>query len=863
MSSNFFFDNIGRVSSVVEAGQFASSKTLAFVNAPFDETQQSGKLTEIRRWASNVLENVESQPPDLVSKFEFYARNDDHSGYSNSLRKIDHVGVGSHTFQYDNAGQLVKAVPRNASGQIVTNEVIDLGHDSAGQIVSNSTDSSAFEYDANGNLGGEQSHYDRKLYDSRHRYVYDNEGNVIQRTDFGSEQVAPLTSDNLVFFPVLGPPGPDFFSDENGLTGIASWESSEDIAFLQRGEYRLRLTPFEITNAIPKSSVTITINIENSVNIENSDDIQYTSTLEVGDDGTAVFGPSVIDFFVDLPVVPYIEVEIQFSEVTFQHSIEYSTNLSVEQMEGSHDYEWDHRGRLVKMIDRGAWTYDSNGVRNQDRHILGYHTFIYDVFDNLIGRETYSDSELTDLDRREVYVNEDGQRVLSYIQKPGDPEPKLLHHYSYSPSGQLLAVDVAPADDSQSPSLQWVLTDHQGTLRDTYAANGNSTHQSYTPFGTPIEQLADEEKMIRVGFRGMLYDPVLEMYFTNGRWYLPTSGRYVSPDPIGVLGGVTNAYIFAGNTPVSRDGAGDSSQTYRGGSLDNVGYFQLSFYGHLTLDGLGLIPVVGNAFDFANGVWHLAEGDRLKAGLSFVAAVPGLGYAAIGVKSLSATTKVAKVGLKPTIRVTKGLEAWTTAGLSAYGVYNGYQNGDAAQTAISAFGFGISSRYIGKGLNETFTHGIQELTTGGKVQKVIENASKQLRGRPVTCFVDGTPVHVVLDRHDAVLANSRLAGVASSDGTSWSEATGLGIGVSAFGVYVALESVADRREVKRRKRLADSEHAELDAVLEENEAWFDDAEMLWGSIASFVESPKTSFENASDAVTSEIVELLMPRTRLS
>lgn len=44
--------------------------------------------------------------------------------------------------------------------------------------------------------------------------------------------------------------------------------------------------------------------------------------------------------------------------------------------------------------------------------------------------------------------------------------------------------------------------------------------------------------------------------------------------------------------------------------------------GHLVLDGLGLVPVVGEPADAVNGVWYAAEGDVVNAGLSFAALVP-------------------------------------------------------------------------------------------------------------------------------------------------------------------------------------------------------------------------------------------------
>ena len=49
--------------------------------------------------------------------------------------------------------------------------------------------------------------------------------------------------------------------------------------------------------------------------------------------------------------------------------------------------------------------------------------------------------------------------------------------------------------------------------------------------------------------------------------------------------------------------------------------------GHVTLDVLGMVPVVGNAADGINATWYAAEGEWLDAALSSMALIPGIGQA--------------------------------------------------------------------------------------------------------------------------------------------------------------------------------------------------------------------------------------------
>jgi hypothetical protein len=81
---------------------------------------------------------------------------------------------------------------------------------------------------------------------------------------------------------------------------------------------------------------------------------------------------------------------------------------------------------------------------------------------------------------------------------------------------------------------------------------------------------------------------------------------------------------------------------------DGVNYIDINGYergaigwtwsdaGHLILDGVGLIPIVGEPADFVNAIWYESEGDHINSALSTAGMVPLLGWGATG----------AKVGLK-------------------------------------------------------------------------------------------------------------------------------------------------------------------------------------------------------------------------
>ncbi len=78
---------------------------------------------------------------------------------------------------------------------------------------------------------------------------------------------------------------------------------------------------------------------------------------------------------------------------------------------------------------------------------------------------------------------------------------------------------------------------------------------------------------------------------------------------------------------------------------------------HLTLDIGGLVPVVGEVCDLANGIIYTVEGDGINASLSFAATIPIAGWGATGAKF--AIKAVDAIGISKTtlqwIKKTNGL----------------------------------------------------------------------------------------------------------------------------------------------------------------------------------------------------------------
>ena len=105
----------------------------------------------------------------------------------------------------------------------------------------------------------------------------------------------------------------------------------------------------------------------------------------------------------------------------------------------------------------------------------------------------------------------------------------------------------------------------------------------------------------------------------RARYYNVDIKRFINQDV--VEGSITNSpslnkYAYCQGNPVSLlDPFGLSPQSAG------------SFAGHLILDILGFIPVIGFFADVINSAWYLAEGNYFCAAMSFIAAIPMFGDA--------------------------------------------------------------------------------------------------------------------------------------------------------------------------------------------------------------------------------------------
>jgi RHS repeat-associated protein len=179
---------------------------------------------------------------------------------------------------------------------------------------------------------------------------------------------------------------------------------------------------------------------------------------------------------------------------------------------GTTQFVWDFENRLIQVVTPSSgsvtYKYDALGRRIQRTPSSGVSTnFIYD--------------------RQEVVkdINSDGS-TIEYLNGPGI-DNKIRQKGSTSSTTYYFSQDHLGSTTA--------LTGTTGKLveRETYDAYGNSAGSTRT----------------RYGYTGRERDPLTTLLYYRARFYDAQLGRFISEDPIGLVGGI-NAYAYVENNPL-------------------------------------------------------------------------------------------------------------------------------------------------------------------------------------------------------------------------------------------------------------------------------------------------------------------------
>jgi RHS repeat-associated protein len=126
-------------------------------------------------------------------------------------------------------------------------------------------------------------------------------------------------------------------------------------------------------------------------------------------------------------------------------------------------------------------------------------------------------------------------------ERPGQSSLYVYEPGSYAP---LARVDQAEGEEQR---LYYFHTDQIGTPLEMTDADGSIVWQAtYKAWGA-VERLAVNDVEQNLRFQGQYFDDETGLHYNTFRYYDPEVGRFVTQDPIGLLGG-SNLYGYAPNT---------------------------------------------------------------------------------------------------------------------------------------------------------------------------------------------------------------------------------------------------------------------------------------------------------------------------
>ena len=203
--------------------------------------------------------------------------------------------------------------------------------------------------------------------------------------------------------------------------------------------------------------------------------------------------------------------------------------------DGATTFTWNAAGKLsttVKSAKTHTYRYNALDQRiSKNGPLSSKSFFFYDENGQLIGEYRDNSSTATPtndwLVRQETIWLED--IPVAVIKKATATSPILIYfiHADHLNTPRVIV------NQSNTPVWRWENTHAFGANLPDENPDGNSQLFEYHP-----------------RFPGQYFDKETNLHYNYFRYYEPETGRYISPDPIGLAGGV-NVYGYVGQNPLS------------------------------------------------------------------------------------------------------------------------------------------------------------------------------------------------------------------------------------------------------------------------------------------------------------------------
>ena len=454
-------------------------------------------------------------------------------GGADKLTALTDAKQQTTTFEYDTLGRLITET--DPLGRATSSAYDSRGNliaktDALGQTIVYRYDelnrlreksypdggSDLFEYDARGNLTRTENSV------ISYTFTYDALNRLIEVTDSDNRTVQytyDANSNRLSLTDPLGRTTRYSYTRLNRLTGLETPAGSFSFSYDSLGRRTALTFPNGLSSAATFDAAS---NLSSLAFKDAAATLTSTSYAydRIGNQVAAISSPSRDN----LPIPPS------------GHSTYDAGNRLLD--DGTYQYDYDNKGNLVSKIkattmEVTTYSWDAEG-RLIRVHLPDGTTarYAYDPFGRRIEKSVNGTVSryLYDAASGAILLEYDGAGVVvrSYTHALGVGDPLMLE---------------------SGGNAYFYLNDHLGTPQQLVDQSGTVVWSAvYDAYGEAHQDVALVENNLR--FPGQYFDEETGLHYNWHRYYDPQTGRYLTPDPIGLKGGM-NLFLYAGANPIN------------------------------------------------------------------------------------------------------------------------------------------------------------------------------------------------------------------------------------------------------------------------------------------------------------------------
>jgi len=222
-------------------------------------------------------------------------------------------------------------------------------------------------------------------------------------------------------------------------------------------------------------------------------------------------------------------------------------------------YTYNANNELIELqtpnSELATYSYDANGNVISKTDQTGTTTYTYDVDNRLVQLVTPNSQLVTynyDPFGKRLWKEVNGVKTYFFHSDEGligeyNATGLEIKTYGYAPHSIWTTNTLF---QKIGTNFYWYQNDHLGSPQKITDSSGAVVWSAtYDAFGKAKIQVAAIENNLR--FPGQYYDPETGLHYNYFRYYNPQTGRYITPDPIGLEGGI-NLFVYVWNNPLNQ-----------------------------------------------------------------------------------------------------------------------------------------------------------------------------------------------------------------------------------------------------------------------------------------------------------------------